>query len=109
MERICGGWWFAGCNKHLARTDQPTREKNQHTTYDDLEHRRKERSIHVAFANPCNDGQFCNHDNERNGCCEMKIANQIWHGVPQTAERGHEAADRTANPWCATPAEFAVV
>src|SRR5437867_3759262 len=93
----------------LTGADQPAGQKDEHAAHDDLEDRREQRRVHIAFANPGNDRQFHGHDNERDGRREMKIADEIWHGMAQTAEGGHQAADSAAYPRCAATAEFAIV
>jgi len=40
------------CQDGLTRPNQPAGQKNQHATHDDLEHRRQQRRVHVALANP---------------------------------------------------------
>src|SRR6266513_2917611 len=39
----------------------------------------------------------------------MKIADEMGHGVAQTAEGSHQAPDGAGNPSRAAPAEFAIV
>src|SRR6266571_648010 len=88
----------------LTGADQPAGQEDEHTAHDDLEDRREQRRVHIAFANPGNDRQFRSHDNERDSGREMKIADKIWHSVAQTAEGRHQAADGAAYPRCATTA-----
>src|SRR6185503_242034 len=78
---------------HLTRADQPARKKNKHAAHDDLKYRREQWRVHVAFANPGDDRQFHGHDHERDGGCEVKIADEIGQGVAQTAKGCHQAAD----------------
>src|SRR5205809_3991095 len=93
----------------LTGADQPAGQKDEHAAHDDLEHRGEHWGVHVAVANPGYDRQLHSHDNERDGRREMKVSDKIWHGVPQTSEGCHQAADSAAYPRCATPAEFAII
>ena len=57
----------------LTGADQPAGQEDEHSPHDDLEDRREQRRVHVAFANPRNNRQFSGHDDERDGCGQIKI------------------------------------
>src|ERR1051325_10751130 len=70
----------------LTRADQPTRQKNEQTADDNLEHRRQQRCVHIAFANPRNSGQLGSHHDQGDGGGQTKIADQVGQRMAKTAE-----------------------
>src|SRR6516164_4872795 len=89
--------------------DEPASQKNEHSANNYLKRRLKEGRVHILVANETDNAEFNRHNDDRNGGRETEIRNEKGKGVTQSAGRGHESRDRSANPGRAAARQRAVV
>src|SRR6185312_12967264 len=79
-------------------SDQDPRHEHQHAASHDLEGRLKKWRVHEAVANVGDGGKLDGDHDYGDGCRGPELRNEIRQRVAQAAERGHQAADRPADP-----------
>src|SRR6202008_3031759 len=93
----------------LRTANQIASQKYQNAADNHLKGGLQEWRVHVAMPDVADDAELHSHNNNRYYRGHVKIRNQEWQRVAQTAGRGHQSGCCSSYPWRAAPGQRTIV